>query len=99
MLNWAVPLLSVITDDNTGVGVPSTSRRLTSKATARREPAAAYTRWPLGVYCAWLPPDTSTFERPVRRSSTATCDASMPPVVEVIVKRTAWLPGRYCGQR
>ena len=84
---------SVATCDDTGVDVPTTSRRPTSKATAISVPAAAYTRCPLGVYCAWLPP-ARIFVAPLRKSSTATCEASVPPVVEVIVKSTAWLPGQ-----
>ena len=41
---------------------------------------------------------SSTFDVPVRRSSTAICALSMPPVAAVIVKRTARPPGRNSGQ-
>ena len=36
---------------------------------------------------------------PVRRSRTATCDVSIPPVAVVIVNSTDRPPGKNCGQR
>ena len=98
MSNSAVPVSS-LSLDSTGIAVPIASKRLRLKATARNVPADAVDQM-AGRHVVRL---TSA---PHQDLLCAGSPGRGPPSANrrgrrswVIVKRTAWLPGKNCGQR